>query len=186
MKKCVTYSCPGFFIQVTKLDWYSSIMLHSTDVALTTVLSILAIVDIVGNCLVCAIIKQNPVMRYVESEMHVINNDILLALNKGVKANNNHYINKLSPRRFSTWNRNNTRVERLHVRNSLWEFKWQILLLFTCSNPQLKTYAVSKKRSRLIGNIYTVSRCFARVRNNLEKLLRRATALGSSRHWRVW
>lgn len=66
-------------------------MLHSTDVPLTTVLSILAIVDIVGNCLVCAIIKQNPVMRYVESEMHVFNNDILHALNKGVKANNNRY-----------------------------------------------------------------------------------------------
>ena len=75
MSKGFTHFCPGF-VQVTKLHWYSSIMLQSTDVAITTVLSILAIVDIVGNSLVCAIIKQNPDMRYVESEMHVINNDI--------------------------------------------------------------------------------------------------------------
>ena len=55
-------------------------MLQPTDVAITTLLSILAIVDIVGNSLVCAIIKKNPVMRYVESEMHGTNNDILHAL----------------------------------------------------------------------------------------------------------
>ena len=103
-------------MQVTKLHWYSSIMLQSTDVTITTVLSILAIVDIVGNSLVCAIIKQNPDMRYVESEMHVINNNILLALNKGVEANNHHFKNELSPRRFSTQNRNNRRVEIVSVR----------------------------------------------------------------------
>lgn len=65
-------------MQITELHWYSSIMLQSADVAITTVLTLLAIVDILGNSLVCAIIKRNRVMRYVEYEMHVINNGILL------------------------------------------------------------------------------------------------------------
>lgn len=65
-------------MQITELHWYSSIMLQSADVAITTVLTLLAIVDIVGNSLVCAIIKRNRVMRYVEYEMRVINNGILL------------------------------------------------------------------------------------------------------------
>lgn len=65
-------------MQITELHWCSSIMLQSADVAITTVLTLLAIVDIVGNSLVCAIIKRNRVMRYVEYEMRVINNGILL------------------------------------------------------------------------------------------------------------
>ena len=63
-------------------------MLQSADVAITTVLTLLVVVDIVGNSLVCAIIKRNRVMRYVESEIHVINSGFLHALNEGVKANN--------------------------------------------------------------------------------------------------
>jgi len=52
-------------------------MLQSADVAITTVLILLVIVDIVGNSLVCAIIKRNRVMRYVESEYMLLYNDIL-------------------------------------------------------------------------------------------------------------
>ena len=37
-------------------------------IAMTTVLSILVIVDIVGNSLVCAIIKRHRDMRYAETE----------------------------------------------------------------------------------------------------------------------
>ena len=48
-------------------------MFESADVVITTVLSLLVIVDIMGNSLVCAIIKRNRVMRYVESEIHVVN-----------------------------------------------------------------------------------------------------------------
>lgn len=94
------YFCFGFFIQVMKLDWYFLIMFYLIDVVLIIVFFIFVIVDIVGNCFVCVIIKQNLVMRYVEFEMYVINNDILFVLNKGVKVNNNYYINKLFLRRF--------------------------------------------------------------------------------------
>ena len=39
----------------------------SAAVAITTVLVILAIVDVVGNIIVCLIIKRNRDMRYTES-----------------------------------------------------------------------------------------------------------------------
>ena len=39
----------------------------SSDVALTTALTILIIVDISGNCLVCWVVKRNRDMRYVVS-----------------------------------------------------------------------------------------------------------------------
>lgn len=94
------YFCFGFFIQVMKLDWYFLIMFYLIDVVLIIVFFIFVIVDIMGNCFVCVIIKQNLVMRYVEFVMYVINNDILFVLNKGVKVNNNYYINKLFLRRF--------------------------------------------------------------------------------------
>ncbi len=44
-------------------------MFEQAGVAITTVLSILIIVDIVGNSLVCAIIKRNRDMRYVKSKI---------------------------------------------------------------------------------------------------------------------
>ena len=39
----------------------------SSDVALTTALTILIIVDISGNCLVCWVVKRNRDMRHVVS-----------------------------------------------------------------------------------------------------------------------
>ena len=45
------------------------IMFEIASVAITTVLSVLVLVDIVGNSLVCAIIKRNREMRYVEKKM---------------------------------------------------------------------------------------------------------------------
>lgn len=42
-------------------------MPESSAIAITTVLSILVIVDIVGNSLVCLIIKRNRDMRYVDT-----------------------------------------------------------------------------------------------------------------------
>ena len=57
-------------------------MLDSGDVVITTILSLLVIVDIVGNSLVCAIIKKNRVMRYVESEIPVVNNGIYRCLQR--------------------------------------------------------------------------------------------------------
>ena len=44
-------------------------MFEIASVAITTVLSVLVLVDIVGNSLVCAIIKRNREMRYVEKKM---------------------------------------------------------------------------------------------------------------------
>lgn len=44
-------------------------MSEIASVAIITVLSVLVIVDIVGNSLVCAIIKRNRDMRYVENRM---------------------------------------------------------------------------------------------------------------------
>lgn len=43
-------------------------MFEIASVAITTVLSVLVLVDIVGNSLVCAIIKRNREMRYVEKK----------------------------------------------------------------------------------------------------------------------
>ena len=43
-------------------------MSQSAGVAITTVLSILVIVDIVGNFLVCVIIKRNREMRYAKTD----------------------------------------------------------------------------------------------------------------------
>ncbi len=42
-------------------------MLESTGIAIAMVHSILIVIDIVGNCLVCAIIKKNRDMRYVKN-----------------------------------------------------------------------------------------------------------------------
>ena len=48
-------------------------MSESTGVvAITTVLSILVMVDIVGNSLVCLIIKRNRDMRYAENEITIV------------------------------------------------------------------------------------------------------------------
>lgn len=44
-------------------------MSETASVAITTVHSVLVIVDIIGNSLVCAIIKKNRDMRYVENTM---------------------------------------------------------------------------------------------------------------------
>ena len=44
-------------------------MLQSSGIAIATVHSILVVIDIVGNCVVCAIIKKNRDMRYVETKI---------------------------------------------------------------------------------------------------------------------
>lgn len=41
-------------------------MAESADVAITTVMSILIITSIVGNLLVCAVVKKNRDMRYMQ------------------------------------------------------------------------------------------------------------------------
>ena len=45
-------------------------MLQSSGIAIATVHSILVVIDIVGNCLVCAIIKKHRDMRYVETKLN--------------------------------------------------------------------------------------------------------------------
>ena len=42
---------------------------ESVQVVIVTVLSVLVIVDIIGNALVCAVITRNQDMRYVETKM---------------------------------------------------------------------------------------------------------------------
>lgn len=44
-------------------------MLQASGIAIATVHSVLVVIDIVGNCLVCAIIKRNQDMRYVEIKL---------------------------------------------------------------------------------------------------------------------
>jgi hypothetical protein len=67
-------------------------MPETASVAITTVLSVLVIVNIVGNSLVCAIIKRNRDMRYVENrEMK----SRVLYLNKGEKPNIGTQLKKL-------------------------------------------------------------------------------------------
>ena len=44
-------------------------MLQTSGIAIATVHSILVVIDIVGNCLVCAIIKKHRDMRYVEAKI---------------------------------------------------------------------------------------------------------------------
>ena len=44
-------------------------MLESSGIAIATIHSILLVVNIGGNCLVCAIIKKNRDMRYVETKI---------------------------------------------------------------------------------------------------------------------
>ena len=51
-------------------------MAGSASVVITTVLSIFVAVGIVGNCLVCAIIKRNRVMRYFCEPDYVEHNRI--------------------------------------------------------------------------------------------------------------
>lgn len=41
----------------------------TTGLAITAVITVLAIIDILGNTLVCAIIKRNRDMRYVVTEV---------------------------------------------------------------------------------------------------------------------
>ena len=53
-------------------------MSESADVAITTVLSILVIVDIVGNSAVCLIITKNRDMRYAETKIRNISRILLV------------------------------------------------------------------------------------------------------------
>ena len=46
-----------------------SVMIQSSGIAIATVHTILVVIDIVGNCLVCAIIKKHRDMRYVETKI---------------------------------------------------------------------------------------------------------------------
>ena len=47
----------------------TTVMIQSSGIAIATVHSILVVIDIVGNCLVCAIIKKHRDMRYVETKI---------------------------------------------------------------------------------------------------------------------
>ena len=52
------------------VDWAPSVMIsESGQAAIVAILSILAIVDIIGNSLVCVVITRNPDMRYVDTKM---------------------------------------------------------------------------------------------------------------------
>ena len=51
-------------------------MLQSSGIAIATVHSILVIANIVGNCLVCAIIKKHRDMRYVETKITKISQPV--------------------------------------------------------------------------------------------------------------
>ena len=48
---------------------HPSVMLESSGIAIATIDSLLVVVDIVGNCLVCAIIKKHRDMRYVDTKI---------------------------------------------------------------------------------------------------------------------
>ena len=54
--------------------WHHSIMYGSADIATTTVTSILIITCIVGNSLVCVIIKKHREMRYMHMWIPKLNN----------------------------------------------------------------------------------------------------------------
>ena len=43
-------------------------MIDSVGIAIATVHSMLIVINVVGNCLVCVIVKKNRDMRYVETE----------------------------------------------------------------------------------------------------------------------
>jgi len=45
---------------------------ESVQAVIVTVLSVLVIVDIIGNSLVCVVITMNQDMRYVETTMSII------------------------------------------------------------------------------------------------------------------
>ena len=60
----VTSFCPLGCATVSYQQHQSTVMLESSGIAIATVHSILVVIDIVGNCLVCAIIKKNQDMRY--------------------------------------------------------------------------------------------------------------------------
>ena len=45
---------------------------ESVQAAIVTVLSVLVIVDIIGNALVCVVITWNQDMRYVETKISII------------------------------------------------------------------------------------------------------------------
>lgn len=44
-------------------------MLEAAGIAIATMSCLLIIIDIVGNCLVCMIVKKNRDMRYVQTEI---------------------------------------------------------------------------------------------------------------------
>ena len=56
--------CPLGCATVSYQQHQPTVMLEASGIAIATVHSILVVIDIVGNCLVCAIIKKNQDMRY--------------------------------------------------------------------------------------------------------------------------
>ena len=52
-------------------------MLQTSGIAIATVHSVLVIVDIVGNCLVCVIIKKHRDMRYVKTKITKLSQPVL-------------------------------------------------------------------------------------------------------------
>lgn len=52
-----------------RLGSYTVMISESGQAAIIAILSILAIIDIIGNSLVCVVITRNPDMRYVDIEM---------------------------------------------------------------------------------------------------------------------
>ena len=69
----LTYSCrrPPYcaIIDHHRNHRHPSVMFDSSGIAIATVHSILVVADIVGNCLVCAIIKKYRDMRYVDTKI---------------------------------------------------------------------------------------------------------------------
>ena len=63
-------------------------MSESADVAVTIILTILIIVDIIGNCLVCFVIKGNQDMRQVESVEPILLLNYNLVVTLGNKSVN--------------------------------------------------------------------------------------------------
>lgn len=55
------------FVLPRECSFQSSAMVEPAEIAVATVYSILIIVNIVGNSLVCAIIKRNREMRYADT-----------------------------------------------------------------------------------------------------------------------
>ncbi len=62
-----SFTSPDVFYPGHREARQSSMMSDSAGVPITTVLSILVVVNIIGNTLVCLIIKRNRDMRYTKS-----------------------------------------------------------------------------------------------------------------------